>query len=58
LPADGERVILRHIATDRAIFARGALRAGAVGRSTSVSPDRSSAALRVSERSARRCGRE
>ena len=25
--ADGERVILRHIATDRAIFARGALRA-------------------------------
>jgi 4-hydroxy-tetrahydrodipicolinate reductase len=25
--ADGERVILRHIATDRAVFARGALRA-------------------------------
>ncbi len=25
--ADGERVILRHVATDRAIFARGALRA-------------------------------
>jgi 4-hydroxy-tetrahydrodipicolinate reductase len=25
--ADGERVVLRHIATDRAIFARGALRA-------------------------------
>jgi len=29
--ADGERVILRHIATDRAIFARGALRAALWG---------------------------
>ena len=25
--ADGERIVLRHLATDRAIFARGALRA-------------------------------
>ena len=29
--ADGERVVLRHIATDRAIFARGALRAALWG---------------------------
>ena len=29
--ADGERVILRHIATDRAVFARGALRAALWG---------------------------
>jgi 4-hydroxy-tetrahydrodipicolinate reductase len=29
--ADGERVILRHVATDRAIFARGALRAALWG---------------------------
>lgn len=29
--ADGERVVLRHIATDRAIFARGALRAAIWG---------------------------
>ncbi len=29
--ADGERIILRHIATDRAIFARGALRAALWG---------------------------
>jgi 4-hydroxy-tetrahydrodipicolinate reductase len=29
--ADGERIILRHIATDRAIFARGALRAAVWG---------------------------
>ena len=29
--ADGERVVLRHIATDRAIFARGALRAAVWG---------------------------
>ncbi len=29
--ADGERIILRHIATDRAIFARGALRAAIWG---------------------------
>lgn len=29
--ADGERVILRHVATDRAIFARGALRAAIWG---------------------------
>lgn len=31
--ADGERVILRHVATDRAIFARGALRAALWGQS-------------------------
>jgi len=31
--ADGERIILRHIATDRAIFARGALRAALWGQS-------------------------
>ena len=31
--ADGERIILRHIATDRAIFARGALRAAIWGQS-------------------------
>jgi 4-hydroxy-tetrahydrodipicolinate reductase len=31
--ADGERVVLRHIATDRAIFARGALRAALWGQS-------------------------
>ena len=31
LPADGERVVLRHLATDRAIFARGALRAALWG---------------------------
>ena len=29
--ADGERVVLRHLATDRAIFARGALRAALWG---------------------------
>jgi len=29
--ADGERIVLRHIATDRAIFARGALRAAVWG---------------------------
>ncbi|WP_405402220.1 4-hydroxy-tetrahydrodipicolinate reductase [Paracoccus sp. Ld10] len=29
--ADGERVVLRHLATDRAIFARGAIRAAAWG---------------------------
>ena len=29
--ADGERIILRHIATDRAIFARGAFRAALWG---------------------------
>nr|WP_168776352.1 4-hydroxy-tetrahydrodipicolinate reductase [Stagnihabitans tardus] len=29
--ADGERIILRHIATDRALFARGALKAAAWG---------------------------
>jgi 4-hydroxy-tetrahydrodipicolinate reductase len=29
--ADGERIILRHLATDRAIFARGALRAALWG---------------------------
>jgi 4-hydroxy-tetrahydrodipicolinate reductase len=29
--ADGERVVLRHVATDRAIFARGALRAALWG---------------------------
>ncbi|MEY4698405.1 MAG: hypothetical protein RIT14_2833, partial [Pseudomonadota bacterium] len=29
--ADGERIVLRHIATDRAIFARGALRAALWG---------------------------
>ena len=29
--ADGERIILRHIATDRAIFARGALKAALWG---------------------------
>ncbi|RMH40276.1 MAG: 4-hydroxy-tetrahydrodipicolinate reductase, partial [Alphaproteobacteria bacterium] len=29
--ADGERVVLRHIATDRAIFARGALKAALWG---------------------------
>ena len=29
--ADGERVVLRHIATDRAVFARGALRAALLG---------------------------
>ena len=28
---DGERVVLRHLATDRAIFARGALRAALWG---------------------------
>lgn len=33
--ADGERVILRHIATDRAIFARGALRAALWGQGRS-----------------------
>ncbi|MGL6208267.1 MAG: 4-hydroxy-tetrahydrodipicolinate reductase [Paracoccaceae bacterium] len=31
--ADGERVILRHIATDRSVFARGALRAALWGQS-------------------------
>jgi 4-hydroxy-tetrahydrodipicolinate reductase len=31
--ADGERIILRHIATDRAVFARGALRAALWGQS-------------------------
>ena len=33
LPAapDGERLVLRHLATDRAIFARGALKAGLWG---------------------------
>ncbi len=31
--ADGERIVLRHIATDRAIFARGALRAALWGQS-------------------------
>ena len=31
--ADGERVILRHLATDRAVFARGALRAALWGQS-------------------------
>ena len=31
--ADGERIILRHIATDRAIFARGALKAAIWGQS-------------------------
>ena len=30
--ADGERIILRHIATDRMIFARGAVRAALWGR--------------------------
>ncbi len=29
--ADGERIVLRHVATDRAIFARGALRAALWG---------------------------
>ena len=29
--ADGERIVLRHIATDRAIFARGALKAALWG---------------------------
>jgi len=29
--ADGERVVLRHVATDRAIFARGAIRAALWG---------------------------
>ncbi|WP_330449401.1 4-hydroxy-tetrahydrodipicolinate reductase [Paracoccus marcusii] len=29
--ADGERIVLRHLATDRAIFARGAIRAGVWG---------------------------
>jgi len=29
--ADGERVVLRHLATDRGIFARGALRAALWG---------------------------
>ena len=29
--ADGERIVLRHLATDRAIFARGALRAALWG---------------------------
>lgn len=33
--ADGERVVLRHIATDRAIFARGALRAALWGQGRS-----------------------
>jgi 4-hydroxy-tetrahydrodipicolinate reductase len=31
--AEGERIILRHVATDRAIFARGALRAALWGQS-------------------------
>ncbi len=31
--ADGERIVLRHIATDRAVFARGALRAALWGQS-------------------------
>lgn len=31
--ADGERIVLRHLATDRAIFARGALRAALWGQS-------------------------
>ncbi len=29
--ADGERIVLRHLATDRAIFARGAIRAAVWG---------------------------
>ncbi|NNK79620.1 MAG: 4-hydroxy-tetrahydrodipicolinate reductase, partial [Litoreibacter sp.] len=29
--ADGERIVLRHLATDRAIFARGALKAALWG---------------------------
>ena len=29
--ADGERVVLRHIATDRSVFARGALKAALWG---------------------------
>ena len=29
--AEGERIVLRHLATDRAIFARGALRAALWG---------------------------
>ena len=29
--ADGERIVLRHIATDRAVFARGALKAALWG---------------------------
>jgi 4-hydroxy-tetrahydrodipicolinate reductase len=32
---EGERIILRHMATDRAIFARGALRAALWGRGRS-----------------------
>jgi 4-hydroxy-tetrahydrodipicolinate reductase len=31
--ADGERIVLRHLATDRAIFARGALKAALWGQS-------------------------
>ena len=31
--ADGERIVLRHLATDRRIFARGALRAALWGQS-------------------------
>jgi 4-hydroxy-tetrahydrodipicolinate reductase len=31
--ADGERIVLRHLATDRAIFARGALKAAVWGQS-------------------------